>query len=740
MNIKLKKQTSSKSPFLLLLLFLLFSILPSGIYSQTIIAADDPNIQYFGRWDFADPLAPTHSWPGVYIYVEFEGTSIGVKMNDNFDYYNVIIDDTILTVFHGTNSGISSYTLASGLPEGQHSILFVKRSETNWTKFSFNGFILDNGKTLLPPKEKPVRKIEFIGDSFTCASGNEWTDNSAPSNVEKYTNIYEGFGSITARHFNAQYVLSGRSGYGLVLDYTGNYEGNLPDVFDRTVLIAENPKWDFEGWVPNLVVICLGLNDYSGFGGYSSTVAQDKTDLYKTRYHEFIAQIRDVYPGVKILTVAAHVEWIQNTVQKVVQEENESGNKDVFYTYFPYYNGGYVNNGHPNVETHHKIAERLIAAIDTINAWEPYVDNVPPEIVKLPVSPFTVYDTTYTLEVTTDSYSTLRYSTADKPFDEMENDFTVTGKREHSVKISCEHNQQYTIYIRAEDLNGNAMSSSAVVQFDVDTTKILLSWQAPCYDASSWKSGPTPMGTVGKTGIKTELASVTTAYFRKKFEIQNYETLIGFGLMIKGNDGAVVYLNGHEVERINMFTDEEVLYNTLAIEPQNMTKMVVINSAKGLDKLHNGENVVTVEIHSSNSAAPGLLFDSQLFDNTNKIYYKLGSDWSYYDAGNTPEDQLTNKTTDVATPSVPVETTLHANYPNPFNPETNISFSLKEKSKVELKVYDMLGKEVCALTDKELNPGRHSYKFDAGNLSSGIYFYRLKTGSFISSRKMILIK
>jgi hypothetical protein len=52
----------------------------------------------------------------------------------------------------------------------------------------------------------------------------------------------------------------------------------------------------------------------------------------------------------------------------------------------------------------------------------------------------------------------------------------------------------------------------------------------------------------------------------------------------------------------------------------------------------------------------------------------------------------------------------------------------------------MLGKEVCILVDKELNQGKHSYKFDAGNLSSGIYLYRLKTGSFISSRKMLMIK
>ena len=60
------------------------------IHAANIIPADNPNIQYFGRWDFTHPLAPSHSWPGVYVYAEFEGTSIGIRLNDNFCYWNVI--------------------------------------------------------------------------------------------------------------------------------------------------------------------------------------------------------------------------------------------------------------------------------------------------------------------------------------------------------------------------------------------------------------------------------------------------------------------------------------------------------------------------------------------------------------------------------------------------------------------------------------------------------------------------
>jgi len=68
----------NKSLFLLILLVLNSGTLP--LSASVEIPADDPNIQYYGRWDFSDPLAPSHSWPGVYIHARFEGSSIGVRM------------------------------------------------------------------------------------------------------------------------------------------------------------------------------------------------------------------------------------------------------------------------------------------------------------------------------------------------------------------------------------------------------------------------------------------------------------------------------------------------------------------------------------------------------------------------------------------------------------------------------------------------------------------------------------
>jgi len=90
--------------------------------------------------------------------------------------------------------------------------------------------------------------------------------------------------------------------------------------------------------------------------------------------------------------------------------------------------------------------------------------------------------------------------------------------------------------------------------------------------------------------------------------------------------------------------------------------------------------------------------------------------------------------------SLPSEFRLGQNYPNPFNPTTTINFSIVDPGLVSLKVYNLLGQEVAILVDEELSPGNYNAKFDAGNLSSGIYVYVLKTSNYTASKKMILLK
>ena len=714
-------------------------------FSKEFIPANHPYIQYYGRWDRSNSTKATHSWPGVYIYAEFEGTSIGVRLFDNFTYFNVFVDGRLYPLFKGDVYGDANYTLVSGLADGPHTILFTKRCETTWTKFTFYGFILDDGKSLLPPPPRPERKIEFIGDSFTSASGNEYTEEGTPPETELVTNAYEGFGAIIARNYEADYTLSSCSGYGMVLDWTGDYNKNIPDCFDRTLLYTSSPKWDFSQWIPNLVVIGLGLNDYSGFEGWEGPVSEENTALYKSRYREFISTLRDLYPGVKILAVATHVEWMREHIAEVVAEENADGNRDVFYAQYSYYEGGYVNNGHPNVATHYGIADELIAAIDTINAWEFYVDERPPVFTKFPASPFTVTDTLCTIRLETDSYAMVRYDLADISYHEMAHEFTSTGKRKHSVTISCEHGRQYNYFLRAMDQNGNAMPSSAIISFNVDTLLAPIKWYHPTYpiNAEKWKTGTAPLGR-RFSDVVTEISLVNTAYFRHYFDLSDPSAVTDFSIDVFYDDGAAVFLNGAEICRLNISVEDTLRYTTNAAKAKEGMTSYSLDDKK-LRLLKKNRNLIAVEIHQCTDEVGDMYFNGRLNSITaagTEVIVDLGEEWDYFDLGQSPQEMSRDSIPvvvidDFYRPSV---MSLSQNYPNPFNPSTTICFSVPRYDRVIMEIFDSKGRLIETLIDEHLSAGDYNVQFHNDRYPSGIYFYRLKSGDNMKSHKMLLLK
>jgi hypothetical protein len=107
-----------------------------------------------------------------------------------------------------------------------------------------------------------------------------------------------------------------------------------------------------------------------------------------------------------------------------------------------------------------------------------------------------------------------------------------------------------------------------------------------------------------------------------------------------------------------------------------------------------------------------------------------------------PAQPLTKKLASV-TPSAatsPGIFLLHQNYPNPFNPSTTIKFELPRASQVTLRVYDVLGREVSLLVNERKDAGVYEVKFDGWNLASGVFFYRLQTGTEVQTKKLVLMK
>lgn len=143
-----------------------------------------------------------------------------------------------------------------------------------------------------------------------------------------------------------------------------------------------------------------------------------------------------------------------------------------------------------------------------------------------------------------------------------------------------------------------------------------------------------------------------------------------------------------------------------------------------------------------NFVANNIITDEAIFWNINNEYWKVyGSDnLTNWEIGNFDNIITSTGTEILNTPNNDYEYNLSQNYPNPFNPSTIIQYSVPEESFVKLEVFNSLGQLIKTLVSEEKQRGTYNYNFEAEDLSSGIYLYRLLAGDYIVTKKMLLIK
>jgi len=194
--------------------------------------------------------------------------------------------------------------------------------------------------------------------------------------------------------------------------------------------------------------------------------------------------------------------------------------------------------------------------------------------------------------------------------------------------------------------------------------------------------------------------------------------------------------------------------NSLAIPTLISPLNNIINLPTDIQLVWNksvNSNVFKLQIALDQSFTNLYLSDSTITDTVKEIN-NLSNNTKYYwrvyaknNAGNSNWSETWNlKTTDTTTSVddeiIPTEFSLSQNYPNPFNPSTVISYQIPVITFVTLKVFDMIGNEVATLVNEEKQAGYHTVIFNAENISTGVYFYRLQAGEFVSTKKLILMK
>jgi photosystem II stability/assembly factor-like uncharacterized protein len=231
-----------------------------------------------------------------------------------------------------------------------------------------------------------------------------------------------------------------------------------------------------------------------------------------------------------------------------------------------------------------------------------------------------------------------------------------------------------------------------------------------------------------------------------------------------GNNGTVLYTTG-SIYSVRPFPLNDNIYEGGG--PSFLLK--IVTSAGNFAKLSNGGNnwsIINTGISSSLrsisssgkkvwtagdngvirfSNDSGNTWVAQVSGTTSNLFSIFMSDsvrgWAAGDNG-----VITSTTTGGATGiqnisnEVPSDFSLYQNFPNPFNPTTNIKFQLSNAGHVKLTVFDLLGREIETLANETMNAGIYNADWDASKYPSGVYFYKLETKSFIETRKMILIK
>jgi lysophospholipase L1-like esterase len=339
---------------------------------------EPPGIQYFGRWDFSDAAHPSASWGAVYLKAKFEGTSLGILLEDAQNTFDYRIDGGPLTRLGPTAA--TEHALASGLPDGVHTLELYRRSEGGYGKTVVSGLLLDPGKNVLAPDPRPARRVEIVGDSISAGFGNEGNGGSTPATQ----NGYEAYGPKLARLLGAEWSVIAHSGQGMyrnLCEALPPSAQHMPDEFK----LMHHPgvggtEWDFSRWQPDVLVVTLGTNDYADYP--AGSCAGPDAGAFKAAYVGFLDFARSQYPSAEIFAVGTFIATASNQFgtcnQTVCAAVSETADPKIHcvepslgaegsWLVGP---GDYIGDWtHPTIAGHDKLAERLRAVIAPVLGW-----------------------------------------------------------------------------------------------------------------------------------------------------------------------------------------------------------------------------------------------------------------------------------------------------------------------------------------------------------------------------------
>jgi hypothetical protein len=290
------------------------------------VDAGPPAIRFIGRFDTRDPAGPKCAWPGCRIIANFEGTQVSADMTEIVQSWmdgapsewDVIVDDVEQPKIVMTPPNRSTFVLATGLAAGKHRVELYKRSETQNGVTQFHAFDFGAG-TLLPPPLRASRRIEIVGDSQPAAYGVEGTEPCAnPGHWARYQSFRKSFGALLGVRFGAEVHGTVYSGKGMTQNIWRPDTDTMPIVFGRVDPLDPAAPFALATWIPDVVVIMLGGNDFS-LGQPADNGAPSETQ-FTNAYRDFVVGVlRSSYPNAHLfLTLSPSVRDVDRNARTII--------------------------------------------------------------------------------------------------------------------------------------------------------------------------------------------------------------------------------------------------------------------------------------------------------------------------------------------------------------------------------------------------------------------------------------
>ncbi|MBR2718589.1 MAG: electron transporter RnfD [Clostridia bacterium] len=351
--------------------------------NERLILPNDPMIQYSGRIDDEDPAAYGFEFVGTGLRVRVTGGTLKVCVNNRTNYWQsrlgVVVDGQLHAALLPEN-GEAVIDLSCFLHEGENLVHIFKRQDSSHA-FTFHGLIIARDGQLLPPPQRPARRMEVYGDSVSAGEVSEaehCAGKPDPQHNGEYSNAWWGYAWLTARKLGAEIHHVAQGGIAL-MDKTGYFNGpdyiGMLSVYDK---VRYNPcygplkSWDFSRYTPHVVVAAIGQNDAHPVNIMEQDPQGEAAAAWREQYAAWVRSLRAKYPRATIVlttTILNHHPAWDEAIDTVCRQLRET---DARVHHFLYSNNGCGTPGHIRASEAEIMASELSAFIDALgeDIWD----------------------------------------------------------------------------------------------------------------------------------------------------------------------------------------------------------------------------------------------------------------------------------------------------------------------------------------------------------------------------------